>query len=151
AEAAKIELSQADSSTIYIELQDDNGQPFEFDYELMRADVERIADPFIERSVNLCKKALQESDLGPGDIEKILLVGGPTLTPYLRERLADPGTGLGIELDHSQDPITVVAKGAAIYAGTQRLDTVVPAPPPAAGEYAAELEYRPVGPDIEPF
>jgi molecular chaperone DnaK len=151
AEAAKVQVSSAESANIFVELKDDSGQSIDFDYDLMRADVERLMEPFIVRSVNLCRKALEESRLGPGDIQKALLVGGPTLTPYLRERLADPREGLGIPLDHSQDPITAVARGAAIFAGTQRVDTVTAAPPPAAGEYAIELEYRPVGPDIEPF
>ncbi|XVQ09340.1 Hsp70 family protein [Spirillospora sp. CA-255316] len=151
AEAAKIQVSNDESANILVELQDDSGQLIEFEYDLMRADVERLMEPFIVRSVNLCRKALEESRLAPGDIQKALLVGGPTLTPYLRERLADPREGLGIPLDHSQDPITAVARGAAIFAGTQRVDTVTAAAPPPAGEYAIELEYRPVGPDIEPF
>lgn len=151
AEQAKIGLSRADSALIMVQLQDDDGETFEFEYDLMRADVERLAEPYIARSVGLCGKALRESGLGPADIEKVLLVGGPTLSPYLRERLADPLEGLGIPLDHSQDPITVVARGAAIFAGSKRLDTVRRAPPPPPGGHAVELEYRPVGPDTEPF
>lgn len=151
AEAAKIQVSRAEYAQIFVELQDDAGRSVELWYDLKRADVERLAEPLIVRSVNLCRKALEESRLGPGDIEKTLLVGGPTLSPYLRERLADPRDGLGIALDHSQDPLTVVAKGAAIFAGGQRLDIGIAAPPPAAGEYAIELEYSPMGPDIEPF
>lgn len=150
AEEAKVRLSGADSAEILVDLQDDDGRPFEFWYDLTRADVERLAEPFIIRSVNLCKKALQESGLGAGDVEKVLLVGGPTLSPYLRERLADPREGLGIALDYDQDPITVVARGAAIFAGTQRLEEGAAAPPPPGG-FAIELEYRPVGPDTEPF
>ena len=151
AEQAKVQLSRADSALIMMQLQDDAGETFDFEYDLMRADVERLAEPYIARSINYCGKALRESGLGPADIEKVLLVGGPTLSPYLRERLADPREGLGIALDHSQDPITVVARGAAIFAGSKRLDTVVAAPPPPAGQHAVELEYRPVGPDTEPF
>ncbi|MFV2177179.1 Hsp70 family protein [Actinomadura sp. LOL_016] len=152
AEAAKIEVSRADEAAITVEIVDASGDPQDFIYDLTRGEVERLIEPLIVRSVNLSRKALEESRLGPGDIEKVLLVGGPTLMPYLRERLADPRAGLGIALDHSQDPLTVVARGAAIFAGGQRLDTVAAPPPPAAsGEYAVELEYRPVGPDIEPF
>lgn len=151
AERAKIELSRLDSTDIVLDLEDENGREFEFVYELGRADVERLSEPFIVRSINLCRKALAERELGSGDIEKVLLVGGQTLSPYLRERLADPHAGLGIALDHSQDPNTVVARGAAIFAGTQRLDTIRPAAPPPAGEYAVDLDYSPVGPDLEPF
>lgn len=151
AENAKIQLSRADSADIFAEFVDDSREKYEFEYELRCSDVERIAESYITRSVNLCRKVLAESELGPGDIEKVLLVGGPTLAPYLRERLADPTEGLGIPLDYSQDPVTVVARGASIFSGTQRLPVVKSPSPPPSGEYAVELEYRPVGPDTEPL
>ncbi|TYB44260.1 Hsp70 family protein [Actinomadura chibensis] len=151
AEAAKIQLSRTASTEIVVELHDDADRPFEFFYDLTRAEVERLAEPFVVRTVNLCRKALADSGLGPGDIERALLVGGPTLAPYLRERLADPRAGLGVPLDWSQDPITVVARGAAVFAGAQRLDPALAGPPPPSGQYAVELEYRPMGPEIEPF
>ncbi|MBA9001584.1 Hsp70 family protein [Thermomonospora cellulosilytica] len=151
AEQAKIQLSQMEVAEVLLELTDEHGRPFDFEYEMHRADVERLFEPFIVRSVNLCRTALSESGLGPGDIEKVLLVGGPTLSPYLRQRLADPREGLGIPLDHGQDPITVVARGAAIFAATQRLETMAAPPPPAPGQYAVQLEYEPVGPDLQPF
>lgn len=145
AETAKIELSRQDSTEIDIELADDQY----FSYELRRADVERLAMPLYAKSVVLCKKALAEKNLRPGDIERVLLVGGTTLAPALRELLADPREGLGIPLDHSQDPITVVARGAAMYAGTQRLPsrskTVAP------GRIGLDLQYKPVGSDPEPL
>ncbi|WP_262402166.1 Hsp70 family protein [Actinomadura sp. CNU-125] len=153
AEAAKMEVSRTDEAAITVPIVDASGDTQDFIYDLARAEVERLMEPLIVRSVNLSRRALEESRLGPGDIEKVLLVGGPTLMPYLRERLADPREGLGVSLDHSQDPLTVVARGAAIFAGAQRLDAAAagPPPPPPSGEYAVELEYRPVGPDIEPF
>lgn len=151
AEAAKIRLSQAHVAGMALELRSGDGESFEFEYDLTRAEVERFAEPFITRSVNHCRKALRESGLGPGDIEKVLLVGGSTLSPYLRERLADPREGLGIPIDHSQDPITVVARGAAIFAGSKRLDTVLPPPAPSGGTCVLELEYSPTGPDTEPL
>ena len=152
AENAKIRLSRDDSAEVMIEFlcTDDGGEPVEFEYELKRQDVERLSEPFILRSINICKKVLAEQRLGTDDVEKVLLVGGPTLTPYLRERLADPATGLGIPLDFSQDPLTVVATGAAIFAGTQRLEGAAPSPV-AAGQLRLELEYTPVGAESEPL
>jgi molecular chaperone DnaK len=149
AEAAKIRLSRYDTADILVEFDDGSGSTVEFEYELRRAELESLAEPFIVRSVNLCRKAMEERRLGPGDIGKAILVGGPTLSPYLRERLADPEHGLGIPLDFSQDPLTVVARGAAIFAGTQRLPEVVLAP--VAGRFQVRLEYQPVGPDDEPL
>ncbi|REE97131.1 Hsp70 family protein [Thermomonospora umbrina] len=151
AEAAKIRLSQAGSAEILVELRDTDGDFVEFEYDLTRSEVERLTEPLIVRSVNLCRNALTESGLGPSDIEKVLLVGGPTLSPYLRERLADPVEGLGIPIDHGQDPITAVARGAAIFAGGQLLDAPASAAPLPPGRYAVALDYQPVGPDTEPL
>ncbi|MFF3574623.1 Hsp70 family protein [Nocardia jiangxiensis] len=150
AEKAKIQLSRAPMETIEIELDDGAGERFEFYYELQRTDVERLAEPLLTRSVNLCRKALDESHLSPGDIDKLILVGGPTLSPYLREHLTDATRGLGIALDTSQDPLTVVARGAAIFAGTQRIPQLS-APVAVPGGFTVQLEYQPVGPDREPL
>jgi molecular chaperone DnaK len=149
AEEAKIAVSHDDTAHIEIELvcNDDAGDPVSFEYELSRGDVERLMEPFIVRSVNICRKVLLEKRLGPANIEKILLVGGPTQSPYLRQRLTDSHEGLGIELDFSIDPMTAVARGAAMYATTQRS-----APPePKVGEFGIELDYKPVGSDPEPM
>jgi molecular chaperone DnaK len=100
-------------------------------------------------SCGAASDALGRAGLRPGDIEKVLLVGGPTLAPYVPEFLAaDPGHGLGIALDHSLDPLTVVARGAAIYARAQRIPSQAR---PLAGQLAARLEYPPVGPETEPL
>ncbi len=75
-------------------------------------------------------------------------MGEATLTPYLRERLKDKSEGLGIDLDFSIDPLTIVAQGAAIFAGTQQMKELLRTGP-EAGMYRVELEYKPVGPDID--
>jgi len=153
AEEAKIRLSRDPSAEILIDFlcSDDRGQPVQLEIELSRGDVEGLIEPYIVRSLNICKKVLTEKRLGPGDIERVLLVGGPTLTPYLRDRLADPAQGLGIRLDHSQDPLTVVARGAAIFAGTQRLELGEAAAAAAPGACTITLDYKPVGADTEPL
>src|SRR5262249_13682108 len=98
------------------------------------------------RSINICKKVLAEKRLQPGAIEKVLLVGGPTQTPYLRQRLADE---LGFALEAGIDPMTIVAKGAAIFAGTQRLESAIPAA--TVGQYGIQLNYHAAGTDPEPL
>ncbi len=150
-EIAKIELSSATTALVEIPYlcMDESNSPIEFVYELNRADVERLSRPFVLRSINMCKKALEEKRLGPDNIQKILLVGGMTLAPYLRERLADKNEGLGISLEFSVDPLIVVAQGAAIFAGTQRaeqsgMQKAVP------GQFSIELDYKPMDSDQEP-
>jgi molecular chaperone DnaK len=151
AEQAKIRLSRDESVDIGVDYlcADDSGTPVRFEYELRRADVERLAEPYIVRSINICKRVLAERRLGVSDIERILLVGGPTLMPYLRQRLADPRDGLGIPLEFSIDPLTVVARGAAIFSGTQRFQR--PRGPVVEGTCRLALEYQPVGADPEPL
>ncbi|WP_152363693.1 Hsp70 family protein [Microlunatus speluncae] len=151
AETAKIRLSRADSADVIVELDDGAGRRHEFEYELRRADVERLTEPLVVRSINLCRKALQERALGPADIEQVIMVGGQTLMPYLRERIADPRDGLGIRLEHGQDPMTVVARGAAIFAGGQRVEATADAAPASPDAFAIQFEYQPVGPDTEPL
>jgi len=156
AEEAKIRVSRAESASIVIDYlcQDDRGEPVRFEYELQKADVERLAEPFILRSLNICRKVLAEKRLGPGNVEKVLLVGGPTLTPYLRERLADPREGLGIPLEFSVDPLTVVARGAAIFGGTQRLqqDAAVLAGRRQAGQFTISFpKWTFKGSEAEPL
>ena len=150
-EKAKIRVSREESAEILIDplCEDDQGNPIEFEYDLKKADVERLMEPFIVRSINIAKKVLEDKRLTPDALEKIVLVGGPTSSTYLRERLADPDDGLGVPLEFSIDPMTVVARGAAIFAGTQKNSSMVPLPV-AAGQFAIELEYAPAGPDTDP-
>ena len=142
AEEAKIMLSRRTSVEMLVELALPGGRTETIEHTLHRDDVDRVAEPFYVRAINLCRGALAEGGLDVEDIDKLLLVGGVTLSPGLRERLADPGQGLGIELDHSLDPTTVVARGAAIFAGTLRRPATTPAKV-AAGEFAVELAYDP--------
>lgn len=150
AEQAKIGVSRDESAEIMIDslCQDEDGENITFEFDLKRADVERIAQPFILRSINICRKVLAEQNLKVDNIEKVLLVGGPTLTPYLRGYLSDRQEGLGIPLDFSLDPLTVVARGAAIVAAAQRNETSQPTP--AAGKYAVNLDYKPAGNNTTP-
>ncbi|MGP3967832.1 Hsp70 family protein [Streptomyces sp. 6N223] len=153
AETAKIRLSRAETADVFVELPDAERRRYDVDVELRRSDVERLAEPLVTRSVNLCRAALGELGIGPDDVEKVLMAGGQTAMPYLRQRLADPREGLGIPLDFAHDPMTVVARGAAIFAGAQALPerhaaAGAPAAPP--GAYAVRCEYPRVSPDLDP-
>lgn len=150
AEDGKILLSRAMSTRIEIDFLGTNeqGEPMSFSYDLTRSELEKICKPIYARAINICKKVLTEKHLGSADIEKVILVGGPTLSPILRKTLADPDTGLGINLEFSVDPLTVVAQGAAIFAGTQRL-IQTSSEPVQAGHFSLESEYKPIGTDTE--
>ena len=150
AEMAKIDLSRNERATLEVcKFADDSGEEIEFECELTRDEVVNVAEPIILRSVEISKRVLKEQKLGKEAIKKVILVGGPTLAPYFREILA---AKLGIPLDHTVDPLTVVASGAAVFAGTQRL-AVRAGTPIAAGEYQLELakSFKSVGLDSAPM
>jgi hypothetical protein len=117
-----------------------------YDLYVSRGELLRVAEPIIVRSAEICKHVLKEKNLGKDAVQKVILVGGPTLAPYFRELL---GSSLGIPLDHSVDPLTVVARGAAVFAGTQRFNGRA-ATPVAVGEYSIDLRHKPVGMDTPP-
>lgn len=145
-ESAKIQLSRSDSAFVECKFKDDSDEVIDFEYKLTRGALIALAEPLIMRSVEICKRVLKEKHLEPSAIEKVILVGGPTLAPYFREILS---TNLGIQLDHSVDPLTVVAKGAAVFAGTQRLEGKA-VPKAAVGQFDVDLKYKPIGADQDP-
>ncbi|MEU6853054.1 Hsp70 family protein [Actinacidiphila alni] len=151
AEETKIELSQAPWAEIDLDLEDAEGRRVPFTHRVERAELERIALPLYRDSVELCRRALAEKGLATGDIERVLLVGGATLAPALRELLADPVEGLGIRLDHSLDPVTVVARGAAIFARTQRVPHDVKHRGAQVGSVLLDFANKPTGRAEDPL
>ncbi len=151
AEKAKIRLSLEDSVEIIIDnlYKNEKGEAIEFICEIFKSDFKKLAKPFISRSINICKQVLIEKRLGTSNIEKMIMVGGTSLIPFLRDMLMDPNKGLGIPLESSLYPITVVAKGAAIFAGTQMAPTTEKMEV-KNDEFLLELDYQPVGSDTEP-
>lgn len=120
AEEVKIDLSRADRVLISIFDcgEDKDGKPIEAEFEITSPEFNRLIEPTIAKTIDLCKQALTQARLTPADIATVILVGGPTNTPFIREMLS---TELDVPLDYSVDPLTIVARGAAIYASTQPL------------------------------
>ena len=155
AEEAKIRLSSSTSTSTEIWIgylcNDDRGEPIEFEFELKRSDFEFVAAPIYRRTINCCKEVVAGQRLAPGDLGKLILVGEHSMTPFLRQMLADPKGGLGIPLEFSVDPETVVVRGAAIFAANQHLepdDEAVATPP--VGPFTVKLEYPAVTSDLDP-
>jgi molecular chaperone DnaK len=99
-------------------------------FTLRRADVEALQRRLFARTLAICHRLLGRSGYRPQQIDRVVLVGGPTRSPFLRRMLehglpeaagAPPLAGLGIALDGSVDPMTAVARGAALFAASQRL------------------------------
>ena len=114
-EKAKIELSTALTSEINLPfLGQKNGQPINFTYSFTRAKLESLVIPIIEKSAKPVMQALKDAKLEPSQIDKIILVGGPTrmqiVQRYLEQLLVK-------KIERGVDPMEAVALGAAIQAG----------------------------------
>ncbi len=151
-ESAKIELSTKEKTTLSdgISFEDASGETVDCDgIVISRNDLIKAAEPLIARSIEISRRVLQEKNLGLQAVQKVIVVGGPTKAAYFRELLT---SGLGIPLDFSQDPLTVVARGAAVFAGTQKLDAKLQKKA-VIGEFQIQIsdKYQPVGHDSEPL
>ena len=121
AEKAKIELSSAMETEINLPfITSDSSGPKHLLYKITRAQFENLSRDLIERSIEKTKKTLEEVKLGKSEIEEIVLVGGSTLIPAVREQVKE---FFGKEPNKSINPEEVVAIGAAIQAEILRAKT----------------------------
>lgn len=115
AEKAKIELSSSVSTTINLPfIAVSGGEPKHLEVTVTRAKLEELAEPTLRKLEPPIRRALEDAKLSPGDIDKIILIGGPTRMPVVRERFERI---LGKKAEGGVDPMQSVAIGAAIQAG----------------------------------
>ena len=115
AEKAKIELSNQTSTEINLPyIMPVDGIPKHLVKTLTRAKFEQLCDSLFERSIEPCRKALEDAKLKASDIDEVLLVGGSTRIPKVQELVKE---FFGKEPNKSVNPDEVVAIGAAIQGG----------------------------------
>ena len=116
AEEAKARLSTENEVAIALPFL---APEFSFEYTLTREQLERLAKPVVARTREYCLKALADAGLASGDLDQVILVGGQTRMPLVREFASGVfGCGAGgPELNTSQNPDEAIALGAAIQAG----------------------------------
>ena len=115
AEKAKIELSSQTSTEINLPyIMPVDGMPKHLVKTLTRAKFEQLADHLIQKTVEPCRKALQDAGLNASDISEVLLVGGSTRIPAIQ---AVVEKFFGKAPNKSVNPDEVVAMGAAIQGG----------------------------------
>ena len=124
AEKAKIELSSAATTEInqpFITARMEGGTttPLHLVETISRADLEKLVGDLIERTIEPCKKALKDAGIDAKDIADVVLVGGMTRMPRVRERVKE---FFGREPHTGVNPDEVVAMGAAIQAGVLQGD-----------------------------
>ena len=113
-EKAKIELSSVYETEINLPfIAFDSSGPKHLQMTITRAKLEELVRPIVERCRGPIMQALQDAKLRPEDIDKIILIGGPTRMPIVREFLKEV---LGKEPERGVDPMEAVAIGAAIQA-----------------------------------
>lgn len=119
AEDAKNQLSFKDHEDIISNLgdlgEDDEGEEIELDLTLTQAQLFDEMRPYFQKAVDICKNLLQRNNLNGSQLDKLILVGGPTHSPLIRQMLKEQVTP---NVDTSIDPMTAVATGAALYAST---------------------------------
>ena len=115
AEKAKIELSSQTSTEINLPyIMPVDGIPKHLVKTLTRAKFEMLCDDLFQRTIEPCRKALQDAKLNPSDIDEVLLVGGSTRIPKIQELVK---SFFGKEPNRSVNPDEVVAVGASIQGG----------------------------------
>src|SRR5215212_225690 len=124
AEKAKIELSSAATTEInqpFITARMEGGTttPLHLVETISRADLEKLVADLIDRTIEPCKKALKDAGLEAKDIAEVVLVGGQTRMPRVREKVKE---FFGREPHTGVNPDEVVAMGAAIQAGVLQGD-----------------------------
>lgn len=119
AEETKIKLSFNDTHNILSDLgdipgEDDEGEEFELDITVTQADIAKAVAPVFQKAIDVSKQLLERNNLKGTNLDSLILVGGPTFSPVLRNMLQEQIC----KPDTSADPMTVVSTGAALYAST---------------------------------
>ncbi|GGE44994.1 Hsp70 family protein [Psychroflexus planctonicus] len=119
AEETKIALSFKDEHNILPPLgeipgEDDEGEEFELDITVTQNDISKAVSPVFQKAIDVSLSLLERNNLKGSSLDSLILVGGPTFSPVLRKMLEEQIC----KPDTSADPMTVVSKGAALYAST---------------------------------
>ncbi len=117
AEELKNELSFKSEFNLYKEEgagTDDDGEDIEIDLTITQAELEKVLTPVFQKAVDISIKLLERNNLKGSSLDSLILVGGPTFSPIIRKMLEKQIC----KPDTSVDPMTVVSKGAALYAST---------------------------------
>ena len=120
AEKAKIELSSSSQTEVNLPfITADQSGPKHLNLKMTRTDLEKLVEALVQRTRKPCEAALKDAGISMSEIDEIVLVGGQTRMPRIREFVKDV---FGKEPNMSVNPDEVVAMGAAIQAGVLQGD-----------------------------
>lgn len=119
AEDVKNQLSFKEHDDIISNLgdlgEDEDGEEIELDLTVTQDEAFNVMRPYFQKAVDICKNLLERNHLDSNQLDKLILIGGPTHSPLIRQMLREQITP---NVDTSIDPMTAVATGAALYAST---------------------------------
>jgi molecular chaperone DnaK len=160
-EEAKFELGAGrDTSVTLPEPVVVSGEELLVDVPIDVATFDALVTPLVDQTCDVCLRLLGQHGTAPSSLGRIVLIGGPTVMPVLRQRLEER---LGVPFATNIDPMTAVAEGAAFFAAQHGLSTRGAGPssrrPPLAADastgsgvrMAAWLQYPSVSADLYPF
>lgn len=113
------EIATFDIMDCGVSITDDKGRVIDFIYDITRNEFEDIISDTVDNAIRIAKKAMNDAGVKVEDLDKIILAGGSTFIPLVKQRLREE---FDVELESTINPMTVVAAGAAIYASTCVLD-----------------------------
>jgi len=114
AERAKCALSERSEVPIHLPyLAQVAGAPVSFETRLTRQEVEQLVEPLVDQTIRVCEEVLAAKGLGPRDVDEVLLVGGQSRMPLVREKVR---AFFGKPPSKSVHPDEAVAIGAALLA-----------------------------------
>lgn len=121
AEKAKIELSSTLTTDINLPfITADSSGPKHLTMSINRAKLEELIAPIIDNCNAPMHQALNDSKLSVGDIDKIIMVGGPTRMPIVQKFVEDY---VGKKIERGIDPMECVSMGAAVQASIIKGET----------------------------
>ncbi|MBC7862394.1 MAG: Hsp70 family protein, partial [Bacteroidia bacterium] len=138
AEEAKKMLSQRPETEIEFEIVNNDGDTEEMILTITREQFEAAIFDLVKDSVDFIKKIIERNNLDKEAINHILMVGGSTYVPLVRNHLTSE---LGIPVNFAVDPTTAVAVGAAYFAGTKTI-SVAAEPEPLKGALKSPITVK---------
>lgn len=120
AEEAKILLSAKSSAEVVIDgFQDDDGNDVDLEIIITRSEFNELIKKYVDSTLDMVKRILTRNTMKSSDLQFILMIGGSTYIPFVRQRVEEI---LSIQVNCEIDPTTAVAVGAAFFAATKPKD-----------------------------
>lgn len=148
AEQAKIRLSEMSKTSLELDFTIGDSE-IETDIALSREMLDLLSEHIVQRTLSICHRLLAQHGLSSEQLGKVVMVGGPANMPIIRDAVEKHIAAIA---NKGQDPMTLVAQGAALYAATINLQNVVAGEQARASSDACQvwLQYPSVSSDLNP-